>query len=63
MNRYSGPIYLICGSILRETFKHEILCKTILNLKIFYNFFDYINVETFDVASDGFLSLKVSLFL
>ncbi|KAG1439093.1 hypothetical protein G6F56_012406 [Rhizopus delemar] len=54
-------IALNCGSILRECVRHEALAKTILYSKQFYCLFEYIEMSTFDVASDAFASFKETL--
>ncbi|XP_054771317.1 calcium-binding protein 39-like [Lytechinus pictus] len=49
---------LNCGLILRECIRYEALAKLILNSPIFFNFFEYVEMSTFDVASDAFSSFK-----
>ena len=44
--------------ILRECLRHEPLTKIILHNDIFYNFFDYVEMNTFDVAADAFSTFK-----
>jgi len=51
-------IALNFGLILRECVRHESLCGMVLNSDYFYNFFEYVQNSSFDVASDAFLSLK-----
>ncbi|KAJ1653454.1 Hym1p [Dispira simplex] len=56
---YENPdIALNCGMILRECAKHESLARLVLYAPPFYNFFDYVELNTFDVASDAFASFK-----
>ncbi|KAG9291039.1 hypothetical protein G9A89_012911 [Geosiphon pyriformis] len=56
---YENPeIALNCGMILRECLRHESLTKIILYSPEFYNFFDYVEVSTFDMASDAFATFK-----
>ena len=58
-NRYEHPeVALNCGLILRECLRNEALAKTILYSKKFYLFFDYVEMSTFDIASDAFASFK-----
>ena len=44
--------------ILRECLRHEPLTKILLHSDTFYNFFDYVEMSTFDVASDAFSTFK-----
>jgi calcium binding protein 39 len=56
---YEKPeVALNCGLILRECLRHESLAKIILYSPQFYLFFDYVEVSTFDIASDAFASFK-----
>ncbi|KAI8071283.1 calcium binding protein 39-like protein [Gongronella butleri] len=56
---YEKPeVALNCGLILRECLRHEALAKIILSSKHFYLFFDYVEMSTFDIASDAFASFK-----
>jgi hypothetical protein len=45
--------------MLRECVRHESLANFILNDKCFYDFFVYVELSTFDIASDAFSSFKV----
>ncbi|KAJ2174343.1 conidiophore development protein hyma [Coemansia sp. RSA 551] len=47
--------------MLRECFKHEALVRTTLKLPEFFNFFDYVEGENFDVTSDAFNSFHEAL--
>jgi hypothetical protein len=59
--RYENPdIALNCGMILRECLRHESLTKIILYSPQFYDFFTYVEMSTFDIASDAFATFKVS---
>ncbi|KAK3749956.1 hypothetical protein QZH41_013869, partial [Actinostola sp. cb2023] len=59
MNGYEIPeISLNCGVMLRECLRHEALAKIILNNDEFYKFFGYVEVSTFDIASDAFSTFK-----
>ncbi|KAG2216506.1 hypothetical protein INT45_013084 [Circinella minor] len=56
---YEHPeVALNCGLILRECLRNEALAKIILYSKKFYLFFDYVEMSTFDIASDAFASFK-----
>jgi calcium binding protein 39 len=43
----------------RECVRHEPLAKIALHSPEFYKFFDYVEMSTFDVASDAFSTFKV----
>ncbi|KAF7729265.1 mo25 protein [Apophysomyces ossiformis] len=59
VNGYEQPeVALNCGLILRECFRHEALTKLVLYSPRFYVFFDYVEMSTFDIASDAFASFK-----
>ncbi|KAL1434733.1 hypothetical protein MTO96_011433 [Rhipicephalus appendiculatus] len=51
-------IALNCGTMLRECARYEALAKIILYSDEFYNFFKYVEVSTFDIASDAFSTFK-----
>ncbi|VDN60398.1 unnamed protein product [Dracunculus medinensis] len=53
-----SEIAVTCGSMLRECVRHEHLAKIILHNPVFYNFFQYVEVSTFDIASDAFSTFK-----
>ncbi|EIE84747.1 calcium-binding protein 39 [Rhizopus delemar RA 99-880] len=56
---YEQPeVALNCGLILRECIRHEALAKIILYSGKFYQFFEYVEMSTFDIASDAFASFK-----
>ncbi|OZJ02923.1 Calcium-binding protein 39, partial [Bifiguratus adelaidae] len=56
---YENPeIALNCGMILRECLRHEALSKILLFSNQFYRFFDYVEMSTFDIASDAFATFK-----
>jgi calcium binding protein 39 len=62
VNGYSEPeIALNCGSILREVIRHEALNEMLLNSPLFEAFFEYVQLSTFDVASDAFATFKLML--
>ncbi|CAN7996955.1 unnamed protein product, partial [Ixodes pacificus] len=51
-------IALNCGTMLRECARYEALAKIILYSDEFYKFFNYVEVSTFDIASDAFSTFK-----
>jgi calcium binding protein 39 len=60
INGYEQPeVALNCGMMLRECCRYEELTKLILNAEQFYRFFNYVELSTFDIASDAFLTFKV----
>lgn len=56
-------IALNCGTMLRECARYEALAKIMLYSDDFFNFFRYVEVSTFDIASDAFSTFKVSYCL
>ena len=54
-------IALNCGTMLRECIRYEALTKILLHSENFYDFFKYVEVSTFDIASDAFATFKVNL--
>ncbi|XP_003383701.1 PREDICTED: calcium-binding protein 39-like [Amphimedon queenslandica] len=56
---YDNPdIALNCGVMLRECIKHELLAKIVLESESFYSFYTYVELSTFDIASDAFSTFK-----
>ncbi|KAM8873218.1 calcium-binding protein 39-like isoform 1-T1 [Synchiropus picturatus] len=56
---YDTPqVALNCGLMLRECIRHEPLAKMILQSDRFYSFFHYVEMSTFDIASDAFATFK-----
>nr|CAG4644007.1 EOG090X07E2 [Lepidurus arcticus] len=51
-------IALNCGTMSRECARYEALAKIMLYSEDFYNFFKYVEVSTFDIASDAFSTFK-----
>ncbi|XP_077988383.1 calcium-binding protein 39-like [Glandiceps talaboti] len=51
-------IALNCGVMLRECVRHEALAKIILHSEDFYSFFRFVEMSTFDLASDAFATFK-----
>jgi len=60
---YAEPeIALNCGSVLREVCRYEELNSMLLkDSELFKCFFDYVQLSTFDVASDAFATFKLML--
>lgn len=54
----NAEVALNCGMMLRECFRHEELAKLVLVSDSFYKFFDYVELSTFDIASDAFSTFK-----
>ena len=58
----SAPIYdlpiLILAYIKPAYFRFEALAKIVLQSPHFYDFFKYVEVSTFDIASDAFVTFK-----
>uniref|UniRef100_A0A8C8FMY3 Uncharacterized protein n=1 Tax=Oncorhynchus tshawytscha TaxID=74940 RepID=A0A8C8FMY3_ONCTS len=50
---------LNCGIMLRECIRHEPLAKLVLHSEDFQHFFNYVEMETFDIASDAFATFKI----
>ena len=58
--RYENPeISLHTGMILREFIRYEPLAKCLLDDERFYLLFGYVEMSTFDIASDAFTTFKV----
>lgn len=55
-------IALNCGTMLRECARYEALAKIMLHSEDFFNFFRYVEMSTFDIASDAFSTFKVCNF-
>ncbi|KAM3933897.1 calcium-binding protein 39-like isoform 1-T2 [Leptodactylus fuscus] len=56
---YESPqVALHCGIMLRECVRHEPLARTILHSEQFEDFFKYVEMSTFDIASDAFATFK-----
>jgi len=53
-----AEIALHSGIVLRECTKHESLARLVLLSDQFYQFFQYVEVPTFDIASDAFVSFR-----
>lgn len=51
-------IALNCGSMLRECARYDALAKIVLYSPELYLFFRYVEVSTFDIASDAFSTFK-----
>ena len=58
--RYETPqVALNCGIMLRECIRHEPLARIVLHSDHFHSFFNYVEMSTFDIASDAFATFKV----
>ncbi|KAG7234460.1 hypothetical protein INR49_004794 [Caranx melampygus] len=56
---YETPqVALNCGIMLRECIRHEPLAKVVLHSDHFHSFFNYVEMSTFDIASDAFATFK-----
>lgn len=56
---YKNPeIALNCGMMLRECAKFEPLTQILIYSEEFYSFFEFVELPTFDIASDAFASFK-----
>jgi len=56
---YENPeISLHCGMILRECIRYEMLARRLLFSAEFYLLFGYVEMSTFDIASDAFTTFK-----
>ena len=51
-------VALNCGTMLRECIRFEALAKIVLHSPHFFDFFKYVEVSTFDIASDAFATFK-----
>lgn len=49
------------GTILRQCARMEELCCALFSLDAFYNFFDLVQADTFETASDAFATLTICL--
>merc|ERR1712045_345268 len=47
------------GTMLRECVRYEALAKILLQSEQFYEFFKYVEVSNFDIASDAYSTFKV----
>ena len=54
---------LNCGIMLRECMKYELLARKIIEDDRFFKFFEYVEMSTFDIASDAFTTFKVKCHL
>ena len=60
-NRYEQQEQAIaCGQMLRECAKFEPLARVVIQAEQLYDFFRYVEHPSFDVASDAFLTFKVT---
>ncbi|EGV61908.1 Hym1p [Yamadazyma tenuis] len=56
-------IGLICGSIIRDCIKFEVINSLIIASKVFWNYFGYVQSDIFEVATDSFTTLHDLLTL
>eukprot|EP00009_Paramoeba_aestuarina_P013515 CAMPEP_0201523270 /NCGR_PEP_ID=MMETSP0161_2-20130828/19212_1 /ASSEMBLY_ACC=CAM_ASM_000251 /TAXON_ID=180227 /ORGANISM="Neoparamoeba aestuarina, Strain SoJaBio B1-5/56/2" /LENGTH=333 /DNA_ID=CAMNT_0047922327 /DNA_START=97 /DNA_END=1095 /DNA_ORIENTATION=- len=56
-----AEVALSCGAMLRDCLRHDALAKIVLFSEYFFNFFKYVELSNFDVASDAFSSFKDAL--
>jgi len=62
LNGYENQdIALHCGLMLRECLRYESLARIILNNSRFFDFFNYVEMSTFDISSDAFSTFKDTL--
>ncbi|KAF0700204.1 Aste57867_9258 [Aphanomyces stellatus] len=55
----NAEIALNCGTMLRESIRHESLARIVLNSPDLWKFFDvYVHLPNFDVGSDAFATFK-----
>ncbi|CAJ0597126.1 unnamed protein product [Cylicocyclus nassatus] len=54
----NADIAIACGQMLRECIRHDQLAKILLQHELFYNFFEYVDLPAFDIASDAFATFK-----
>ncbi|PVZ97227.1 hypothetical protein BB558_006752 [Smittium angustum] len=52
---------VFCGSMLRESLKHEPLLEIVLDSTQFFDFFEYAEDPNFDIASDAFGNFRDAL--
>jgi calcium binding protein 39 len=53
----SNEVGLICGQILRDCIKFEKINQFVLNDKMFWNYFTYVQNPIFEIAADAFTTL------
>ncbi|KAG2377617.1 hypothetical protein C9374_009133 [Naegleria lovaniensis] len=53
-----SEVSLLCGSMLRECFKHEILTRKMLSCDEVYKLFIYVDNSNFEMQSDAFVTFK-----
>eukprot|EP01113_Clastostelium_recurvatum_P004692 TRINITY_DN1206_c0_g1_i1.p1 TRINITY_DN1206_c0_g1~~TRINITY_DN1206_c0_g1_i1.p1 ORF type:complete len:329 (+),score=101.27 TRINITY_DN1206_c0_g1_i1:95-1081(+) len=54
----SADVATNCGAMLRDCIKHEALAKWIMYSENFWDFFRFIELSNFDIASDAFSTFK-----
>lgn len=59
VNGYDNhDVALNSGIMLRECMKYEVLARVIIMDDKFFSFFEYVEMSTFDIASDAFTTFK-----
>ncbi|KAK6457137.1 Mo25-like protein [Scheffersomyces xylosifermentans] len=53
----SQEIGLICGQILRDCIKYEVINRFVISSPLFWNFFQYVHLPVFEIATDSFTTL------
>lgn len=53
----TSEIGLICGQILRDCIKFESINRFVLNHPLLWNFFKYVHIPVFEIATDSFTTL------
>lgn len=53
----SQEIGLVCGQILRDCIKFEVINRFVISNPLFWNFFKYVQIPIFEIATDSFTTL------
>jgi len=53
-----GEVALTCGQLLRHCLEYETLARYLLYAPSLYKYFQYVEIEEFDISSDAFATLK-----
>lgn len=53
----SAETGLLCGQLLRDCIKYEVINKFVLLHQLFWNFFRYVEIPIFEIATDSFITL------
>ena len=57
-----GEVALTCGQLLRHCIDYENLARYLLHAPSFFKYFQYVEIEEFDISSDAFATLKVCCY-